>query len=1090
MLLFLALLASFNSPQETQRGVLEAGLAEILEPGFVRFTPEQGLPASYVFALQRDQHDRLWVGTSAGLFVIAGGQVRSFPLPKLPGLSSIGAIKFTKDGAMWLGSQAGGVVRCVAEQCTVFDEQAGLPSNWVWALEEHGEEVYVATAVGLCSFDGKRWQAYPALPKTNVRALLSSRDTLWIGTDEGLFRTSGGQTELLDRGFSDKRIWGLGYAPFKGGVKLWIGTETDVGYLGDDDGFTQLSQGVQQASHFAAHGQTTWISSNGALTKAENGKFTSFTGLTGQAPGLIYTMQVDVEEGRPPMIWVGCDAGLLRAPLGQWETLWSAPEPLRGRFSSLTRSAAPHSDWWFADEKGVVRVTPKDWQRFDLAADRPGPVWVVTPGPKPDSVMLGTQAGDLEMFSAGRWQRLLSADLKAFDTIFDIEWTGAVGFVAKRTGPWIGQQDGFVRAEGAPDGRCFTVAPDLEVNTAWFGCEGAIGWVKDKVFHPFEPGKAFNKSINFVSMTRHLDKLWVGTGGAGALRIDLKSRTVDAVINEASEPPLPNGFVNMVLVDAAGFVYVSTDRGLVQYSPDLSQQFLMARDNGLVSDMGIMNAGVEVDGSQLWFATSQGVAVARAGTEFAGKLAAKLHLEQVKINGAVSATMTGLTLQHDLNNLSFHFFLGASIRERDVRYRSQLVGLEPSPSEWSQESKRVFTTLPSGTYQLNVWARDEAGRTIGPVHSDFVIKPAPWLTWWAYSLYAASLVALSWQFSRYRLRQVQARALMLEQQVEKRTEEIQQKNVVLEQQKTELEESYRQADLIFGALKQAMAGKILDDRFQLGEVLGEGGFGVVYRATEIRTGRIVAAKIFRPQAGNDSTDSLERFKREAILGKLATHPHAVEVIDAGVSQDNVAYIIMELLTGVSLASLISTQVKIPVHRACDIILQTLDALDAAHQVGLIHRDIKPDNIFLKETADGGDFVKVLDFGIAKALHDDTTAKRSMTMTGSVVGTPVYVAPERLKDQSYDGRSDVYACGVVFYEMLVGHLPFESQNSNMFSIVVAVLSNEPEKLAVYDPSIPRELQALVDLALSKEPEQRPTARAWAEAIRSTLKQLEV
>lgn len=1080
-----------------------------LEPGIVRFSEAQGLPTCYVFAIARDQHDRLHLGTSAGAFVFSGGEFQPVALPKQAGLSTITTLAISRDNHnVWYGTQAGGVLRCDnstgGRACDIFSAAEGLPSSSIWKLAEHDGQIYAGTSGGLARFDSqaRRFMAQQDVPKTNVRALLSHSRGLVVGTDQGLFLgqtdgnafapldlvRSGSSTNQIHSPNFDQRIWGL--APRSSGG-LYVGSESEL-LVYDWGGITQLiSDDIKQAQAFAEDipSDTLWVGTNTGISRVVHGRAKPIQSSTlgGLPLGIVYALHHDHTAGRPSVLWVGSDAGLLRAPLHQFHTLLGLPRLAHGRISSLTRPRGDNSSLWLSNDTGVTQLAAGEFTRYELAQNRPGPIWVIAPGPSHGSIMIGTQNGDLDWFNNGRWQHVIRAAPNEFDTVFDIEWADPhLGFVAKRTGAWMASlrqgKAHFLKVQNSPNARCFAVQQIDDA--AWFGCEGSLGRVANGSYEEFSTGAEFTAETPYVSLTHAGDKLWVATGGAGAFRIDLKTARIDARLSENSQAELPNNFVNWLHVDSRGRVFVSTDRGLAMFSADLSQRLLLGKDNGLVGEMGVMNAGfADADGTT-WFATTDGVAVMPPDADFVGSKPASLHSDGVWVNHSYVPSILGQTLGHDRANLEFRSFLGTELRERDVRYRSQLVGLEEQSTGWSKENKRFFTTLPSGDYELSVWAQDEAGREIGPNKTAFSVAPPPWKTWWAYSLYAVLFVGASVQFSRLRMRQLQARAQMLEETVHRRTEEIRQKNEALEQQKSELEQSYREADLIFGALKQALAGKILDDRFQLGEVLGEGGFGIVYEALEVRTGRKVAAKIFRPQAGNDSTEALERFKREAVVGKLAKHPHAVEVIDAGVSKDNVAYIIMELLDGHSLHSELKRG-KIELRRACEIMLQTLDALATAHEVGLIHRDIKPDNIYLQLADDGRASVKVLDFGIAKALKNESLAKRSMTMSGSVVGTPTYVAPERLKELDYDGRSDVYACGVVFYEMLVGRPPFESTNGNLFSVVIAALNEAPPPLAQFDDSLPVEAQQVIDKALVKDPEQRPTARQWAEDVRGLL-----
>jgi serine/threonine protein kinase len=188
---------------------------------------------------------------------------------------------------------------------------------------------------------------------------------------------------------------------------------------------------------------------------------------------------------------------------------------------------------------------------------------------------------------------------------------------------------------------------------------------------------------------------------------------------------------------------------------------------------------------------------------------------------------------------------------------------------------------------------------------------------------------------------------------------------------------------------------------------------------------------------------------------------------------------MELLEGNSLASELRRKGALSIGRAARILIPVCDLLSKAHSAGIVHRDIKPDNIFLHRSEDG-EVVKVVDFGIAKLMQaSDSLDLKSLTATGGIIGTPDYIAPERFEDQPYDGRSDVYSLGVVLYETLSGRLPFQSFSGSLWELVRMRLTQEPRPLNEIDPNIPEEMQAIVMRALAKDPNRRPTAKELGE-----------
>ncbi len=260
-------------------------------------------------------------------------------------------------------------------------------------------------------------------------------------------------------------------------------------------------------------------------------------------------------------------------------------------------------------------------------------------------------------------------------------------------------------------------------------------------------------------------------------------------------------------------------------------------------------------------------------------------------------------------------------------------------------------------------------------------------------------------------------------------------------------------------------GKIIADKYPLVGILGAGGMGSVYRGIQQPVGREVAVKVIR-YTGDDAETVRQRFAHEASIVAKLSHPNTVTLFDFGVHGDGTLYMVLELVEGHPLSQEISAG-PLPVDRACSIIGAALDALIEAHKAGLVHRDLKPDNIMLAPTTWGGDTVKVLDFGIAKALGGDESATSQLTQTGMVFGTPRYMAPEQARAKAIDHRADLYAMGVLLYECVSGRVPFDADNT--FDILLAQLQMAPPDID--DPSVPKEVKDILAKALAKKPEDR-------------------
>jgi serine/threonine protein kinase len=264
---------------------------------------------------------------------------------------------------------------------------------------------------------------------------------------------------------------------------------------------------------------------------------------------------------------------------------------------------------------------------------------------------------------------------------------------------------------------------------------------------------------------------------------------------------------------------------------------------------------------------------------------------------------------------------------------------------------------------------------------------------------------------------------------------------------------------------------VFNDRYRVLSELGQGGMATVYRAQDMVLGRIVALKVLHPQYARDP-DFLARFQAEARAAANLAHPNIVDVFDVGQDGDR-HYIVMEYVQGRDLKSVIRTQAPLPIPRAVDLEIQICAAVGYAHRNGLIHRDVKPQNVLV--TAE--DRIKVTDFGIARAV-----AEAAPTEPGTVWGTAQYLAPEQALGKLASPASDVYALGVVLYEMLVGRLPFEGDTRQ--ALVMQHVQAEPAPLRQLNAQVPAELEAIVSQAMAKEPTQRyPNADEFGQALRA-------
>ena len=288
----------------------------------------------------------------------------------------------------------------------------------------------------------------------------------------------------------------------------------------------------------------------------------------------------------------------------------------------------------------------------------------------------------------------------------------------------------------------------------------------------------------------------------------------------------------------------------------------------------------------------------------------------------------------------------------------------------------------------------------------------------------------------------------------------------------------------------SLVGRTLNNRYIVKRKIGEGGFGAVFEGMQVATERLVALKVLHPQSVSDAT-VVARFRREAEACSKLRSPHTVIIYDFDQTEDGVLYLAMELVNGQSLQDIQRAQGVIPAERCLRILDQVAEALGEAHAKGIVHRDMKPENIMV-EQRDGDDFVKVLDFGIAKIVSGDANkGAPALTAIGQTVGTLEFMSPEQLRGKTLDGRSDIYALGMVAYEMLTGELPFKKSKSTT-EVIQYHLQTPPPPPSTLNPEadVPAKVDELVQRMCAKARDDRhASAEDLRQRIDETLKAMD-
>ncbi len=275
-----------------------------------------------------------------------------------------------------------------------------------------------------------------------------------------------------------------------------------------------------------------------------------------------------------------------------------------------------------------------------------------------------------------------------------------------------------------------------------------------------------------------------------------------------------------------------------------------------------------------------------------------------------------------------------------------------------------------------------------------------------------------------------------------------------------------------------LLGSTIEGKFRIDVQLGRGAMGTVYRATQLNLERPVAMKVMRSDILSNPV-AIERFKREALAIARLKHPRIVSIYDYGVAPEVGAYIVMEYLEGRPLNAEVKATGRLPLDQGIRWMRQVCSAVAVAHSAGVIHRDLKPHNIFLESTQDGP-FVKVLDFGLAKLQRGTEEGVGSLTKSGTLVGSPPYMSPEQCEDLPLDAQSDIYSLGCVFYEMVAGRPPF--LGSSPIDTLVKHMNEVPAPPSEYNPDVPSAVDAVLLKALSKHKHDRyASATEFGQAL---------
>jgi ligand-binding sensor domain-containing protein/tRNA A-37 threonylcarbamoyl transferase component Bud32 len=1005
---------------------------------------ERGLPNNTVLAIAQDASGYLWLGTAEGLVRFDGVNFTVFNRGNVPELrdQGINNLLFDRRGVLWIGTYRGdllGMKNGVFHGNLLPQKVSGIGFN---CLAEDGQgRVWVGTSSGLFSCAPGSlgpFERNASFPGTKIDCLGTDRSgRLWVGSaSAGLFVLENGRQQPVLTG---ERLPAAGIYAIRqdrDGV-LWLGSDEGLNrFLGGRLHNEPLRQGLGNniTSLLEDRDGILWAGSEDGLICWHHGSFQSL----GKAQGLGGNYISALLEDREGSLWVGTFDGGLTQVRDNKITMWSAQEGLAGKmFRGLCGDGC--GAMWIGGFGGYLnRYQDGRFRTFrlpsrfaacsiySLAADGAGALW------------LGTSSGMLR-FENSRFQEVRLPGLKAGTDVRCVLkdrsgrlWAGTwgAGLYCRERG-----MSSFPAAAACPGGERVGSLFEDRRGDLWIGCENGLAVMPlgDREKMSIVPEL---KGCDVVSF--HEDRqgtLWVGTRNRG-LQVRHQERWGALDIDQ--------GFIDnrvyAILEDDQDNLWLSSENGLLQEEKSalLRAAFDMKyRVRGRIFDENdgmksrICNygspAGWKDESGRLWFSNLEGVVTVDPARLRKNERMPPVRVEDVVVDNrslpvAGSPTVPAMRLAAGSKRFVFKYTALSFIRSDKIQFKYRLDGYD---REWTSAGGRreaFYNDLKPGPYRFRVIAGNADGvwNTSGASFA-FFLRPFIYQTVWflvlAVLAFAAASV-LSWQLLKKYLRAV-----------------------TFWRKRTHI------------------------SHFRILETIGAGGMATVYKAQDtLDRKRVVALKVLNEEHFHDENQK-KRFKHESLITEQLDHPHIVRIIERGEMED-CWYIAMELLSGQSLAMLIKRGGRLEIAAALDIMLQIVDALRAIHGHDIVHRDLKPENIMISERGGRSHFVKLLDFGLAI-----TPAQSRLTLSGVVMGTIRYLPPERIRDGTSSPAGDIYAAGIILYEMLTGSKPFWSEATG--EVIHRILETYPLPAREVNPGIPRELEALIKAMIDKDPARRPT-----------------
>lgn len=1123
-------------------GNRDHGLTRYKDGKFTTFTTQDGLPDNSVRALLADHHGKLWIGTrNGGLARYENGTFST--LATKDGLSNnfVWTLHEDRNENLWIGTVGGGLNRLSKGTISVFSTKDGLSSDSVRAIDEDNQgNLWIGTSEGgLDRFTEGRFAKFgvkEGLSNETVIALLEDREgSLWVGTNGGgLNRLRDGKycTFTTREGLSNDYVRAI-YEDHE--HHIWIGTSSGLNLYQDSTfhHFTTkdgLSSDVINSITEDQEGTIWTATSGGGLNSIRNGHFAG--SLTERLNNdFIYSIYTDREGG----IWVGAEDGLKYLNNGKWTPFQAKGAP--GNSDTVwTISQDKEGAIWMGTEGRVFRFKDGGWSHYHVGNERSTDVVNAIYEDHQGGLWIGTYGSGLYRYKDGRFIKIGVEDGLPDDVIY--------GMVedANRTLWMAGNKGAFSVSD--KDLHDFTDRKIKSVHCTSYGVadgmrtqegsggqptvfqthNGQIWFATIKGASMIEPAHIHN---NTVPPPIHIEEVIID-----GKTVPSPSDSTISLQRPVSLSPGKENFefhytaLSLLIPERVRFRYKLEgldkdwiDAGIrrVAYYTNIAPGDYTFRVRAC-NDDGVWNEAGAFFAFRLrphFYQTTWFRVLCFFSIVMAALGAHKLRVEQLQASERrlvqIVEERTRELRESNEQTQAAHEKLRQAQERIDKLMESAPQAVE-NLAAWSQSvSNEIARAIQAS--EIAVWAYE--GEQLVALHGENSAPPSMECLIPAGSGFVTNgnetLVAVrgltgdicgalsvsgcsgKWGDAERRLvagfahqlggalemNRMRKQLSEAERNTHASREELHEKGVATLQLCPRCHRCYDHTAVRCeddGASLESprlLPYRILD-RYRLAHLLGEGGMGSVFKAFDEKLNRLVSIKVIRAELVNEPIMRV-RLEREAHTMARIQHPGIVSIYDFGQLPDGSAFLTMEFLEGLDLAKVLKRDGPATPSQAAMILTQVGAALSTAHALGIIHRDLKPANLFIVPRTSGIQ-TKLVDFGLAKSI----VGERNVTMSGTLVGSPGYMSPEQIREESLDGRSDLFSLATVTYEILTGTPAFHAEY--VHEVLVKILNDSPLPLASIMPGISMEVDRLLCEAWQKAPEDRPpNVMAWIERI---------